>query len=140
MRLTIVLASIVLAALCFTTGCLVPGCGAFSGGGDREYQRGNNETILLCENGGIVANLASGTIEGQYQGDGNQGTATEGDTGQRAFGWTLSGDDLTSPELGAPFTQADLNATALDHADVLCQSLTTRSWWPAQPTDTVASK
>lgn len=124
---------LLLASMLFATGC--PGfCGGFSGADDRVYQRGT-ESLILCDNGGFVANTTSGSIEGRYLQDASgQWFATRGDDGQLAF--DISYDEngaLMAPQLGeTAFTSVALDATALDHADVQCQDLETRAWWTAE--------
>ena len=119
------LASVVLAPLLLTAGCL--GCSAFSGGGDKVYQRDQTEQLTLCENGGFVATLSTGTIEGKII----NGQAIEGDNGQVYFALQNNTDGtVTTPELGGDSWQPEqLNQTALDHADVACQTLEQRAWW-----------
>jgi hypothetical protein len=122
---------LLLASMLFATGC--PGfCGGFSGGNDTVYQRGS-ESLIVCGNGGFVANLTSGPVEGRTQEiAANAYLATRGDNAQRAFEYTLDGaGNLYSEDLGAPFQEAMLDTTALDHADVQCQDLETRAWWTA---------
>ena len=128
----LLLASAVM-VLPFLAGC--PGfCGGFSGGNDRVYQRGS-ESLILCDNGGFVANLTDGSIEGRYtELAANEYTANRGDNGQLAFDFEVDGSgNLDAAQLGATmFTQLQLSTTALDHADVQCQDLETRTWWTAQ--------
>jgi hypothetical protein len=115
------------------TGCFT--CGAYDGGGNRVYQRNDAELLILCDNGGFVARLTDRTIEGLYldNGDGT-GIATNGEDGQVAFDARLEDDTtLAAPQLGETgWTRMNLDATALDHSDVLCQDLQSRSWWTAQ--------
>jgi hypothetical protein len=128
----VLLASILLATASLASGCL--GCGGFSGGGDRVYQRGT-ESMILCENGGFVANTTTASIEGKYQQDtSGDWFATRGDNGDLATSLTFEADGtVEAPQLGAAaWTEVQLDATALDHADVQCQDLETRSWWTAQ--------
>jgi hypothetical protein len=107
-------------------------CGGYNGAGDRVYERGN-ESLILCTNGGFVANLASGPVEGTYVEPtaGVSGTATTGATGQIAFDYMIAGTGLLSaPQLGSGnWIRIDLDQTALDHADVQCTDLQMRSWW-----------
>jgi hypothetical protein len=126
----VVLASLLLATATLASGCI--GCGAYSGAGDTVYQQGS-QSLIVCENGGVVANLTAGTIEGTYDEiAANEYLATRGDNGQRAFGWELDGaGNLDSPDIGV-WTEVQLDKTALDHADIQCKDLTTRSWWNAQ--------
>jgi hypothetical protein len=128
----VLLASILLATASLASGCL--GCGAYSGAGDRVYQRGT-ESMILCENGGFVANTTTASIEGKYQQDtSGQWFATTGDTGALATDITFQSDgSVEAPQLGATaWTEVQLDQTALDHADVQCKDLTMRSWWTAQ--------
>jgi hypothetical protein len=124
------LASSLLAIASLASGCI--GCGAYSGAGDAVYQQGT-QSLIVCENGGIVANLTAGTIEGTYQQLTDEDyVATRGDNGQRAFGWTIDGTGtFQSMDIGT-WTEVHLDQTALDHADVQCKDLTTRSWWAAR--------
>ena len=127
----VVLASLLLATASLAAGC---GCGAYSGAGDRVYQRAS-DSMILCENGGFVANVGSGSIEGKYQQDtSGQWFATRGDNGDLATDITFQADgSVDAPQLGTTaWASVTLDQTALDHADVQCQDLTTRSWWTAQ--------
>jgi hypothetical protein len=128
----VLLATVLLATASLASGCL--GCGGFSGGGDRVYQRGS-ESLILCENGGFVANTTAGAIEGRYMQDASgQWFATRGDDGQLAFDMSYGADgSLSAPQLGdTAWASVSLDQTALDHADVQCQDLETRAWWTAQ--------
>jgi hypothetical protein len=128
----VVLASLLVATI-VQTGCLR--CGGFDGSGNRVYQRNNAEMLILCDNGGFVATLTEDMVEGFYL-DNLDGTgmATNGEDGQLAFDARINTDaTLSTPQLGeTPWTQMNLDATALDHSDVLCQDLTYRAWWTAQ--------
>jgi hypothetical protein len=130
------LASLLLLVAVTQTGCPAAfGCGGFDGGGNRVYQRSDAEMLILCDNGGFVATLTDRMVEGFYldNADGT-GIATNGADGQLAFDTRTNADaTLSTPQLGdVPWTQMSLNATALDHSDVLCQDLQNRSWWTAQ--------
>lgn len=109
------------------------GCGAYSGDGDRAYRRGD-ESMIICSNGGFVANLATGSIEGRYTFDGTVTTATREATASVAFTLTdFSDGTATAPELGTlAWEKQNLDKTALDHADIQCQDLETRVWWTGQ--------
>ena len=134
MNARLALAAAALAALLPTTGCLIGGCGGFTGTNDRVYARNNTEMLVICENGGFVANLESQSIEGriEYNNDGTA-IAVKGDDQSLAFDWVTNSDTAITPQLGdAQWTQQNLDKTALDHADVLCQDLTTRTWWTQQ--------
>ena len=128
------LAAAALASLLPATGCVPFGCGAYDGASDRVYARNNTEMLVICENGGFVANLDSQSIEGriEYNADGTA-IAVKGDDSSLAFDWVPNSGTAITPQLGdVQWTQQNLDKTALDHADVLCQDLTTRSWWTAQ--------
>ena len=124
----VVLASILSATL---SAC----CGAYTGGGDRVYARNGSEMLVLCENGGFVANLTTSTIEGRYTAvSPDTGTATNGANGQLAFDFLENTDGTAStPQLGdTPWTKMSLSQTDLDHANVMCTDLESRPWWTAQ--------
>lgn len=130
------LACLLLSIALTQTGCPAAfGCGGFEGTGNRVYERTDTEMLILCDNGGFVAKLTTGMIEGFYldNADGT-GMALRGEDGELAFDTQLHGDaTLTTPQLGeTPWTQMNLDATALDHSDVLCQDLEYRAWWTAQ--------
>ncbi|MFT3697409.1 MAG: hypothetical protein QM831_29975 [Kofleriaceae bacterium] len=108
------------------------GCGGYTGGGDQVLAR-NTDSITLCENGGYIATVNGAVLEGKQIADGT-GTvvATDGATGSTAFVLTYSTDATTATgtdALDGTWTVEDLNQTALDHADVQCQDLVSRSWW-----------
>jgi len=132
MRNIALLASLVSVVL--LEGCIL-GCGAYEGSSDRVYQRNQSEMLILCDNGGFVATLSDRMVEGLYtnNADGRTGIGTNGENGQLAFESTINDDyTLSTPELGTDvWTQMNLDRTALDHADVLCQDLELRSWWPS---------
>jgi hypothetical protein len=116
-----------IASLLFSTlaGC---SCGAFAGGGDTVYSR-SSDSLILCENGGFVANLSTGVVEGRY--DAATMTGVRGDTGAVAFVLSDNPDGTVStPQLGdGAWQKMALNQTELDHADVQCSDLMTRAWW-----------
>ena len=119
------------AVMVLASGCL---CGAYNGAGDKVYSRGS-ESMILCENGGFVANMTSGSLEGRVMQDASgQWFATNGDDGQLAFEFSYAADgSLDAPQLGATaWTPKTMDQTSLDHADVQCTDLETRSWWTAQ--------
>jgi hypothetical protein len=124
----------IVAALLATStlaGCL--GCSAFNGGGDRVLSR-SSDSIILCENQGFIATTASGVIEGKWvtRPDGISMDAVDGTTNMDAFVlvWNSDGTASTSSSFGdGNWTELQLNATELDHADVQCQDLVSRSWW-----------
>lgn len=106
-------------------------CGHYNGEGDQVYRR-NTEQLIVCANGGIVANLASGSIEGTLEVESStHGRAFRGGTAELAFELLLhDGGTAVTPELGmTPWTYVELDKTALDHADVLCTDLEARDWW-----------
>jgi hypothetical protein len=113
------------------SGCV---CGAYNGAGDKVYARGS-ESMILCSNGGFVANLSSGSVEGRFMQDASGAwIATRGDDGQLAFDFSYAADgSLDAPQLGdAAWAPKSLDQTALDHADVQCTDLETRAWWTAE--------
>mgnify|MGYP001552320453 CR=1 FL=1 len=127
----VLLASAVMVSVLGSTGCL---CGAYNGAGDKVYSR-DSESMILCENGGFVANMTNGAIEGRFMQDASgQWLATRGDDGQLAFDFTYAADgSLDAPQLGAAaWTLKTMDQTSLDHADVQCSDLETRAWWTAQ--------
>jgi hypothetical protein len=133
-KLMIVAALIAVSSL--ASGCVLPGCGGFSGGDDRVLSR-NSDSIILCENNGVIATTASGVIEGTWQErpDGSSIDAITGGTATIAFvlAWNSDGTTATTTNLGdGAWTEQQLNATELDHADVQCQDLISRSWWSAE--------
>jgi hypothetical protein len=121
-----------LIAVSSLAGCL--GCSAFNGGSDRVLSR-NSDSIVLCENSGFIATTSAGTLEGTFitNPDGSM-TGTAGPTGSTAFVLTWEPDrTVTTTDLGdGAWTELELNATELDHADVQCEDLVSRSWWSAQ--------
>ena len=129
----VIVASFLSALVLAQAGCLT--CGAFDGGGNKVYQRNNAEMLILCDNGGFVATLTDRMVEGIYL-DNLDGTgmATNGEDGLLAFDARINTDaTLSTPQLGeTAWTQMNLDATALDHSDVLCQDLQYRGWWTAQ--------
>jgi len=119
------------AVMVLASGCL---CGAYNGAGDKVYSRGS-ESMILCENGGFVANTTTGSIEGRYMQDASGSWfATNGEDGELAFDFTYAADgSLDAPQLGeTAWTPKTMDQTSLDHADVQCTDLETRSWWTAQ--------
>ena len=114
-------------------GCV--GCSAFDGGNDRVLSR-DSDSIILCENNGFIATTATGVVEGKWTGsaDGTSLTAIAGATSSTAFvlAWNTDGTASTTDLGDGSWTELSLNATELDHADVLCQDLISRSWWTAQ--------
>jgi hypothetical protein len=131
-KLMIVAALLAISSL--AAGCL--GCSGFTGGSDRVVSR-NSDSIILCENSGFIATTTSGVIEGTWQTrpDGTSLDAITGGTATIAFvlAWNSDGTTATTTDLGdGSWTELQLNATELDHADVQCQDLISRSWWTAK--------
>ncbi|HUS30289.1 MAG TPA: hypothetical protein VMZ53_17395 [Kofleriaceae bacterium] len=134
MRNVLLASAVAFAALLPATGCVPFGCGAYEGADDRVYARNSSEMLIVCGNGGFVANLESQSIEGriEYNSDGTA-IGVKGDDASLAFDWIVGGDTATTPQLGdGAWTYQSLDQTALDHADVLCQDLETRTWWAQQ--------
>jgi hypothetical protein len=131
---SIVFGSLLVAPLAQVSGCVPFGCGAYDGASDRVYSREGAEMLIVCGNGGFVANLQTTSIEGRME-YGADGTAigVKGDDASLAFDWIENADGVSTPQLGgATWTYQNLDKTALDHADVLCQDLETRAWWAQQ--------
>jgi len=121
-----------LAVIALSSGCL---CGGYTGGGDQVLSRSTSDSIILCENTGFVATTAAGVVEGTWQTDATGAiVATRGDDSQIAFVLTWGqGSTATTTLLGdGTWTKRDMNMVELDHADVQCQELVSRSWWSAQ--------
>jgi hypothetical protein len=123
------------AALLPASGCVPFGCGGFEGSNDRVYARNDSaEMLIMCGNGGFVANLQTTSIEGriEYNTDGTA-IGVKGEDSSLAFDWIQNGDSADTPQLGSgTWTFQNLDKVALDHADVLCQDLVTRTWWAQQ--------
>jgi hypothetical protein len=135
---TLLTLSLLFASLLPATGCLpIGGCGAFNGNTDKVYARGS-DSLILCSNGGFVANVSSGAIEGRYMenavGSDAAGFGIRGENGQLAFDlYTNADGSIRTPQLGETAWQdAKLDQYALDHADVQCTDLVNRTWWTAQ--------
>jgi hypothetical protein len=138
----VLLASLALAsAVVANTGCIPLGCGAFEGGGNRAYERGS-EMILLCENGGFVASLETKMVEGRFANEETSVIATRGEDGWLAFELADNFDGTASaPLLGdGAWTAVDLDTTAADHSNVLCNDLTVREWWTTPVSKTFVQK
>jgi hypothetical protein len=123
--------TLALLALALSSGCL---CGGYTGGGDKVLAR-NSDSITLCENSGFIATTAAGVIEGRFQTDATGAVvATRGDDASIAFVLTWgAGDTATTTLLGdGTWTKRDMNMVELDHADIQCQALVSRSWWSAE--------
>ncbi|HTL36750.1 MAG TPA: hypothetical protein VL326_26630 [Kofleriaceae bacterium] len=131
----VLLASLVaFAALLPASGCIL-GCGAFDGGNDTVYAREGGEMLIMCGNGGFVANLQTTSIEGRMEIN-TDGTSigVKGDDQSLAFDWVSASDGgMNTPQLGGGAWQyQSLDKVALDHADVMCKDLETRTWWAQQ--------
>src|SRR5207248_7458682 len=118
-----------LVALCVSLQACIPfGCGAYSGGGDKVYTRGN-DVLVECDNGGYVAMLATGNQEGMLGGDGGVDPAS----GMIVFSQTTSNDGqngLTiTGSLAGAWAPDPLDKTSLDHIDAVCSDLINRMWW-----------
>lgn len=123
--------TLALLALVVSSGCL---CGGFTGGGDQVLSR-NSDSIILCDNTGFIATTTAGVVEGTWQTDATGAiVATRGDDSSIAFVLTWGqGSTATTTLLGdGTWTKRDMNQTELDHADVQCQELPSRSWWSAE--------
>jgi hypothetical protein len=120
-----------IALIAMSSGCL---CGGYTGGGDQVLAR-NSDSIILCENDGFVATTTNGVVEGRFQTDATGAVvATRGDDSTIAFVLTWrDGSTATTTLLGdGTWTKRDMNMVELDHADVQCQDLLSRSWWSAE--------
>jgi hypothetical protein len=135
-------------ALILPASLLLPGCpyecGAYAGGDDVMYRRGD-DVLFLCGNGGFTLTLGGQASAGVFDNGSDGLDGANGETGARMFSAQVAADGtLTSPELGTGWAQVMLDKTALDHADAQCQGLTTQPWWdPSQdglPAMTVFSK
>ena len=105
-------------------GCpLAASCGAYDGGGDQVYTRGA-DMMIVCTNGGYSATLGTRTQEGIVGAAG----LTDGPTGGVISSFTVVDASASAFGDGA-WTSVTLDQTALDHADVMCSDLATRSWW-----------
>ena len=108
-------------------GC---GCSGFTGGGDRVYTRGS-DMLVVCENGGFSAQLATGASYEGLQSSNADDSAVNGalgTSGARLF--SLDSTTLAMTGLGnGTWTLESLDQTGLDHADVLCTDVATRAWW-----------
>jgi hypothetical protein len=78
-------------------------------------------------------------VEGRFITDANGlVTGDEGDTGQQAFTMSWNADGTATMQAQAAgvgdgaWTLNDLNQVELDHANVMCSALASRSWWSAR--------
>ena len=101
-----------LALATLAAGCVPFGCGGYTGADDVVYQRGNDQ-LILCENSGFVAQLATGEIDGYYTPASDGGTGTNGPTGAVAFLLVDHSDGTaTTTQLGdGAWSKMDLTAT-----------------------------
>ncbi|CAN5417092.1 hypothetical protein BH11MYX1_BH11MYX1_20890 [soil metagenome] len=123
-------------------------CGGYTGGGDQVLARGS-DMLILCDNGGFYATVTNGptagVVEGRFATDvAGIATGDRGDTGHPAFTRTWNGDgtattqaggasELEGPGIGnGAWTLNGLNQVELDHANIMCTALESRSWWSAQ--------
>lgn len=106
-------------------------CGAYSGGGDTMFRRGN-DSMIVCTNGGYAATLSTGSLEGRYTRiDDRNLRGSIGESGAQAFTLTDAGDGtFGSPEFGPGWELLVLDQTDLDHASTRCTDLESRVWWP----------
>lgn len=130
---------LVMVALTLLSACT---CGGYTGGGDQVLARGN-DLLILCDNGGFYANVTNAqapvVVEGRFSTDANGlVTGDAGDTGHQAFTLRWNGDGTATTQAqdagvghGA-WTLNDLNQVELDHANVMCSALASRSWWSAR--------
>jgi hypothetical protein len=113
---------------------LATGCGCSIGGqSDTVFARGQDQ-LILCDNGGFVATVASATLEGRQSTISGQTRAATGATGARAF--TLSSDGVTATSTGlgdGAWQPVALDSWAKTHANQACLGLEQRPWW-AMPT------
>ena len=132
----VLLASLVaFAALLPASGCIPFGCGGFEGGNDTVYTREGGEMLIMCGNGGFVANLQTTSIEGRMEiNTDGASIGVKGDDQSLAFDWVSASDGgMNTPQLGGGAWQyQSLDKVALDHADVQCKDLETRTWWAQQ--------
>ncbi len=129
----VVAASLLAVSALVNTGCpAIMACGGFEGAGDMVYERNTSEMLIVCNNGGYVAVLASDQLEGrmQYDIEGKR-FATSGEDGGLAFDFVDNEDGTAStPQLGeTAWTEVSLDTVALDHAHVMCSDLEARPWW-----------
>ncbi|HEX3757518.1 MAG TPA: hypothetical protein VHW23_02385 [Kofleriaceae bacterium] len=125
-------------ALLVPASLVLPGCpfecGAYSGGGDQMYRRGD-DVLFLCGIGGFTLTLGGQVSTGRYDETTSGFVAADGETGARAFSFQTGAGSASSPELGAGWTEVVLDKTALDHADVQCTGLQSQAWWTTSEDD-----
>jgi hypothetical protein len=130
-RVALLLASVCAASIVLLAGCPL-GCGGYSGNGDRVFASGNDQ-LILCENGGFIATTSAGTTEGVIEVETSSTVGIEGDDNTQIFTLDDEGSEVTTDGFGSDegWTEVDEGQVQLDHADMLCTDLTTRSWWSA---------
>ncbi len=137
------LAALATLAIAFVSACT---CGGYTGGGDQVLARGQ-DMLILCDNGGFYARVNNpvGVIEGRFTTYAN-GTVMGYDGSNVLPPFTLTWNDRagastvtelpygsTAPNVGnGDWTLNDMNQVELDHANILCTDLESRSWWTAQ--------
>ena len=128
----VALAALLAATVLQSTGCGF--CGAYEGANEQLYVR-DAEMIIVCDNGGIVANLTTASVEGRFLTsiEGAQ-FAVRGDDGELAFDWMHNDDGtVTTPQLaGASWTQLAYDEVTFDKAHIMCVDLEARAWWNQQ--------
>jgi hypothetical protein len=129
---------LLLLALGLSSSLLAVGCGcsAWSGDGDRVYQRGN-DMLILCNNGGYTAVIGGADQEGHT----GSVALADGPTGAIASALTYVNGAPVAFGDGA-WTSVALDQVGLTHADTLCKDLDTRAWWnmAALPVNTTFAK
>jgi hypothetical protein len=117
------------ASIFLLAGC--PLCGGYSGNGDRVFASGSDQ-LIICENGGFVAMTSTGTTEGKIEVETESTVGIEGDDGAQLFTLVDEGNQVETTGFGSDdWVEVDENEAQLDHADVSCTDLTSRSWWTA---------
>ncbi len=125
---TLLAAVALVPALTLLPGCPF-GCGSWEGRGDTVMRSESGDSVMLCENGGFSAMLSTGEVEGVFEWT-DEVRASNPETGARAFSMKTGTDgQLSSPELGAGWSEVTLDKVELDHAHVQCADLETRAWW-----------
>jgi hypothetical protein len=129
----VALAALLAATALQSTGCVAL-CGAYEGSNEQLYVR-DSEMIIMCSNGGIVANLLTTPVEGRFMTsiEGAQ-FAIRGEDGELAFDWVHNDDGtVTTPQLdGTAWTQMAYDEVTFDHAHIQCVDLESRAWWNQQ--------
>lgn len=129
---------VIAVALLVPAALLLPGCpfecGAYAGGGDVMYRRGD-DVLFLCGIGGYTLTLGGQASAGRFEETVSGFDAADGETGARAFSFETGAGGASSPELGAGWSEVLLDKTALDHADVQCTGLESQAWWTTSGDD-----